>query len=433
MPPHQRLRVVSVIEGGKDDWRVRMAPDDDSDGRASDSEHPPPKQRATGNTAEGERKKKDRWSQMLIDVTQVSHEALEGICEKSAEEKLEGKGGDMLATPPVSPVAKKVMEPEHDDDDEDDSIPLSHLRDVLTGPMSVTSSARLSSASIPAQSPSSILHHARKSSSMSIPADANFLFTHSRTSSAASSPATGAPISSSIKGSPSFIPPNVQSTAFSDNESGNGSETDAASSARGSRATFDSLQVVGRKGSQRIPTFDSQGRRIGVLDHGKFSTEPSAIEAAPAMEDKGSVAMGKMGSNKASGSISVRGNLLHLNEEGVDVLVMEMVREDCTLWLGHWRSFYLDLPMRTSKIWNLWTLSFNATLSSSRPSIFSTTSSCATTSVLPKTPTPKNSNTMQNGVGPFNSKSSPSSVAGLNSATKISRLIPCFANVSRFS
>ncbi|KAJ3299520.1 hypothetical protein HK104_008616 [Borealophlyctis nickersoniae] len=76
-----------------------------------------------------------------------------------------------------------------------------------------------------------------------------------------------------------------------------------------SRYRFDSLRTVGRKGSQRIPTFDSQGRRIGVLDHGRFS---SGVDFPDQEDAKG-------------GSISVRGNLLHLSEDNREVLVMEMV------------------------------------------------------------------------------------------------------------
>ncbi|KAJ3203141.1 hypothetical protein HDU67_010365, partial [Dinochytrium kinnereticum] len=291
MPSQQRLRVVSVIEG-KDDWRVRMPSEDGSDGLNSDAEISNPV--ITGTDVPSKRKKKDRWSQMLIEVTQVSHDAITiGPLP-------------IFPTPPDSPHRIEKDDPENDDSD--DQVPLSQLRRAL-----------ISSAKSPSQKGVDLAQ--RLSTSPSV------------TSSAAP------PMSRSSSAV------HATSVAFSDCESGNGSETDGASSARGSRATFDSLQVVGRKGSQRIPTFDSQGRRIGVLDHGKFSTETiEALQVPPADSDNDAdatqtktamnsppVRISKSPSLSASsqqqpaGSISVRGNLLHLNEDGVDVLVMEMV------------------------------------------------------------------------------------------------------------
>ncbi|KAJ1569910.1 hypothetical protein HK096_010392 [Nowakowskiella sp. JEL0078] len=75
---------------------------------------------------------------------------------------------------------------------------------------------------------------------------------------------------------------------------------------------FESLRTVGKRGVQKMPTFDSQGRRIGVYDHGRFSSETE--HSAESEEDL----------PITSGFVSVKGNLLHLSEDNHDVLVMEM-------------------------------------------------------------------------------------------------------------
>ncbi|KAI9364478.1 ras guanine nucleotide exchange factor domain-containing protein [Zopfochytrium polystomum] len=77
-----------------------------------------------------------------------------------------------------------------------------------------------------------------------------------------------------------------------------------------SSLVFASLRTVERRGSQRIPTFDSSGRRIGVLDRGKFTSDTSATD---------------FDGNLSGRRITIRGNLLHMVEDGFDVLVMEMV------------------------------------------------------------------------------------------------------------
>ncbi|KAJ3004399.1 hypothetical protein HKX48_001238 [Thoreauomyces humboldtii] len=71
---------------------------------------------------------------------------------------------------------------------------------------------------------------------------------------------------------------------------------------------FRSLKTIDSRTSQRVPMYDSHGRRIGVLDQGRFTSGTDEDLDVTANE-----------------FISVRGNLLRLNEEGSDVLVMEMV------------------------------------------------------------------------------------------------------------
>ncbi|TPX61505.1 hypothetical protein PhCBS80983_g01074 [Powellomyces hirtus] len=77
---------------------------------------------------------------------------------------------------------------------------------------------------------------------------------------------------------------------------------------RNSKHRFESLKILESRASHRIPMFDSTGRRIGVLDHGRFVT---------GVDDDMDVT--------GTEFISVRGNLLRLSEDGSDVLVMEMV------------------------------------------------------------------------------------------------------------
>ncbi|KAJ3153431.1 Protein fam72a [Geranomyces michiganensis] len=91
---------------------------------------------------------------------------------------------------------------------------------------------------------------------------------------------------------------------------------------------FESLRYLTPRSAQRIPMYDSIGRRIGVLDHGRFVTGGAASD-----DDNSSVAAqllhpdgtAKGTSNGGTEFISVRGNLLRLSRDGFDVLVMEMV------------------------------------------------------------------------------------------------------------
>ncbi|KAJ1562711.1 hypothetical protein HK096_004969, partial [Nowakowskiella sp. JEL0078] len=75
---------------------------------------------------------------------------------------------------------------------------------------------------------------------------------------------------------------------------------------------FESLRTVSKLGIQKMPTFDSQGRRIGIYNHGKFSSETEHSESEEDLP-------------LTSGFVSVKGNLLHLSEDNHDVLVMEMI------------------------------------------------------------------------------------------------------------
>ncbi|KAJ3108337.1 hypothetical protein HDU97_001462 [Phlyctochytrium planicorne] len=275
-PSLQRLRVVSVIEG-KDDWRVRTAPEDD---------------------AEPDNKKKDRWSQMLLDVTGLVHIASAASAALEAEPELEKEAAAAAEGVLTPPESVKGDETKKDGVEDEDEIPLSELRTILrSSPPPPATTVTPQTQVAPPTSP--IRRH---------PSNPHSLLSRSGSGRAA-----------------------APTQAFSDTESGTSEDGQAR------RATFDSLQVVGRKGSQRIPTFDSQGRRIGVLDHGKFSTEtteggaagegdktPASPVSSPVLRN-GSVRQSGATGATATGSISVRGNLLHLTEEGVDVLVMEMV------------------------------------------------------------------------------------------------------------
>ncbi|KAI8820508.1 ras guanine nucleotide exchange factor domain-containing protein [Fimicolochytrium jonesii] len=73
---------------------------------------------------------------------------------------------------------------------------------------------------------------------------------------------------------------------------------------------FQTMKTLRYRAVQRIPTFDSTGTQIGVLDQGRFSSAPVTDEEV----DKGTQEF-----------ILVRGNRLLLCEEGSDVLVMDMV------------------------------------------------------------------------------------------------------------
>ncbi|KAJ3118841.1 hypothetical protein HDU96_007583 [Phlyctochytrium bullatum] len=271
-PTFQRLRLVSPTES-TDDWRVRLAPEDDATSVPSDAEAPPAVDSAK-RTSTATAGRKDRWSKMLQDVTHVSHDALP-----------EGKEAAVAST------SAAVGE----DDDEEDRIPLAEIRKAFIASASPTTPPL---------------------------------------------PATTDPAAPETE--PAELGDNDDADSNAGSDAANDDAAGAAASAKNAgRATFDSLQVVGRKGSQRIPTFDSQGRRIGVLDHGTFSTDTADAGAkqlaadgaasSPAAAAIAVVAASRPASTavqpyqKPSGSISVRGNLLHLNEDGADVLVMEMV------------------------------------------------------------------------------------------------------------
>ncbi|TPX70434.1 hypothetical protein SpCBS45565_g01852 [Spizellomyces sp. 'palustris'] len=89
---------------------------------------------------------------------------------------------------------------------------------------------------------------------------------------------------------------------------------------------FESLRKLGFKAAQRIPTYDSQGNRIGILDHGRFLSGTDEAGDANATE-----------------FISVRGNLLHLSEDDRDVLVMEMLNGKLQIVAGTMEKLVLRL------------------------------------------------------------------------------------------
>lgn len=89
---------------------------------------------------------------------------------------------------------------------------------------------------------------------------------------------------------------------------------------------FDRLKTVDRKSSQRIPTYDSHGRWIGMLDHGRFSGIGNNEIAETEQQDHA----GGPGKN----AISVRGDLLYLNEDNREVLVMHMLGDKLHIVAG---------------------------------------------------------------------------------------------------
>ncbi|KAJ3177661.1 hypothetical protein HK101_010204 [Irineochytrium annulatum] len=292
-PASQRLRVVSVLQG-KDDWRLRLPTEEDW------SDHPDPSSvssvpssptyltpasAVTSRSATS--KRKDRWSQLLDEVTATSTEALGGLDRVDPAVMMMIRSASnasavVHATPPLSPLRLESHQPGllPQDVDDDERIPLSTLR------------RHLNATALPQQDEVGRL-------SLDAP---------------------------SSKGSSMGGPLGTRG-AESDLESGGGMSdadgTGSAATGRASRATFDSLKVVGRRGGQRIPTFDSRGRKIGVLDHGRFESNASAGAGGRGVEDD--FDQGTGGGGSSSGSISVKGNLLYLNEDGADVLVMEML------------------------------------------------------------------------------------------------------------
>ncbi|KAI9091003.1 ras guanine nucleotide exchange factor domain-containing protein [Phlyctochytrium arcticum] len=93
---------------------------------------------------------------------------------------------------------------------------------------------------------------------------------------------------------------------------------------------FESLRKLGYKISQRIPTFDSQGNRIGILDHWQFLS---------GVEEHGDV--------QATDFISVRGNLLHMSEDDHDVMIMEMLEGKLLIMAGTAEKLVLTLADET--------------------------------------------------------------------------------------
>ncbi|KAJ3166833.1 hypothetical protein HDU88_002918 [Geranomyces variabilis] len=91
---------------------------------------------------------------------------------------------------------------------------------------------------------------------------------------------------------------------------------------------FESLRHLAPRSLQRVPMYDSTGRRIGVLDHGRFVTGGSASD-----DDSASVVAqlshpdttAKATTAASTEFITVHKNLLRLSRDGSDVLVMEKV------------------------------------------------------------------------------------------------------------
>ncbi|KAI9331680.1 hypothetical protein DFJ73DRAFT_69161 [Zopfochytrium polystomum] len=100
------------------------------------------------------------------------------------------------------------------------------------------------------------------------------------------------------------------SSSRASNTSGENQSSIANSENDSVRITFESLKTVGRRGGQGIPTYDSQGRRIGTFDRGIFFSE---TEMADTEDDP------------LNRNVSIKGNLLHMIEDGFDVLVMEKI------------------------------------------------------------------------------------------------------------
>ncbi|KAJ3303468.1 hypothetical protein HDU76_005344, partial [Blyttiomyces sp. JEL0837] len=299
-PVSQRLRLVN-----NEDWRVKLPTDEDSD-----SSHP--ENNGTADFDDRSKGKTDRWSLMLSEVV-IPYQLRAGSssafplddtpADSLPEDKLNSRSlsasaaigttttttsGIAQPTPPSSPPTKSA---------------------VLKSTTVSTSASPLTDSDD--HIPNSTLRRALKASSA---ARNLFVEEHSgfptvkRSSSGAFSGGSSDPEPSSGTG-----------TGTMASESGvNGVDGSGGTGSNGSNRAmfFESLRVVGRKGGQKIPTFDSQGRRIGMLDHGRFSSETEGTDT----EEEG----GQPG-NFSNGSISVKGNLLHLNEDGTDVLVMEMV------------------------------------------------------------------------------------------------------------
>ncbi|KAJ3411863.1 hypothetical protein HDV05_001652 [Chytridiales sp. JEL 0842] len=91
---------------------------------------------------------------------------------------------------------------------------------------------------------------------------------------------------------------------------------------------FESLGILkcGKSGG-RLGTFDSQGRRIGTLDQGRFSSDVTDSDEA----------------DEEGGCIIVKGNLLHLTEGGNSVLVMEMMSSRLQIRFGTLEKLLLRL------------------------------------------------------------------------------------------
>ncbi|KAJ3184167.1 hypothetical protein HDU87_005013 [Geranomyces variabilis] len=135
-------------------------------------------------------------------------------------------------------------------------------------------------------------------------------------------PEQESPSSQSAAPSPHLLSPEVASSRTPITEAG------AAAVPTSADNVFESLRHLAPRSLQRVPMYDSTGRRIGVLDHGRFVTGGSASD-----DDNASVAAQLSHSDGAAKAtavastefITVHKNLLRLSRDGSDVLVMEKV------------------------------------------------------------------------------------------------------------